>query len=277
MTQLSAFRDDRNGATALADPSHPPSDQFDVLADLRKELEQLSATNREILGELRSHSHLEINLDAVAAPPPPAPERKSPPPAFDVVIHARENADLRRRIAELERAARSAPAGDDSWVERQREYEALLDEKSDVIRTLHMKIQQLEENVAMSMPAVDSQAVHDDVVERMRLELDEQRRQVEQDEENLMRQMRDMEVSLAKDRADLARQRAEIQRAQADFHRELEMASRDPQLHDRLMSLQRRSQENMGRKGSDPILPRPATMPAEPAKKQSGLFRRLFH
>ena len=56
--------------------------------------------------------------------------------------------------------------------------------------------------------------------------------------------MSNLEMALAKDRAELARQRTELQRQQADFAREIETASRDPQLHERLASLHRRQQDN---------------------------------
>ena len=56
-----------------------------------------------------------------------------------------ENAELRARLEELEQALQTPESSEETWAERQKEYEALLEEKSEVIRSLHMKIQELQE------------------------------------------------------------------------------------------------------------------------------------
>src|SRR5581483_2217525 len=63
----------------------------------------------------------------------------------------RENADLRVLVEELERRAQDGGTEgghDPGWEERQREFESLLEEKSEVIRTLHQKIQELQSRPA---------------------------------------------------------------------------------------------------------------------------------
>ena len=64
-------------STALLEPGNgsvlsssvlSSSDEFDLFADLRKELEELSAANREILDELRSDPN--VNLDGPRAEAP---------------------------------------------------------------------------------------------------------------------------------------------------------------------------------------------------------------
>ncbi|MCI0685133.1 MAG: hypothetical protein L0Y71_23795 [Gemmataceae bacterium] len=236
------------------DPSDP---HLDLLAEFRSELQEISATQRALIDELGSDGV--INLDAE-----------------DELRRLRqENNELRTRVAHLERVARAGASGDDLWAERQSEYEKLLDEKSEVIRTLHLQVQELRAaGPAASAPTPE---VRDASIERQRLELEEQRRQLQGDEASMMEQMRGMELALAKDRAELARQRTELQRHQTDFAREIEMAGRDPQLRERLAGLQRRQLDNTVRKPIEAAAPQPAP-PAAPATKGtgSGIIRRLF-
>jgi chromosome segregation ATPase len=181
-----------------------------------------------------------------------------------------ENAELKARVAELEQGL--APReSEEGWTERQREYEALLEEKSEVIRTLHLKIQELQELQESARRAPDEPLPPEEVLYQLKKELDEQRRQLQEDEESVMAQMRQMELSLSRDRAELARQRQEVQRIQADLNRELEQASRDPELRERLNSL-RRPHEPAKR---EPAVNGPAE-PARVAKQSSGIFKRLF-
>ena len=136
-------------------------------------------------------------------------------------------------------------------------------------------VQQLERRLhaAPAAPCVhDAAVIDDDALPGLKIELEAQQRQLAEDEANLMQQMRTMEMSLAKDRAELARQRTELQRQQADFAREVDMASRDPDLRERLASLRPRQQESPARKPAEQDA---ATLPT-PAFKNSGLIRRLF-
>ena len=83
----------------------------------------------------------------------------------------------------------------------------------------------------------------------------------------MMTQMRQMEMTMAKERAGLARQQQEVQRLQADLAREIENSSRDPELRERLHSL-RRTQESK---------PEAAVKTAQPnGQANSGFFRRIF-
>jgi len=95
-------------------------------------------------------------------------------------------------------------------------------------------------------------------------DVEAQRQQLEEDEAALMHQMREMEMALARDRAELARQRTELQRQQADFAREIEIASRDPELRERLAILRPGQHENLRRDNQSV------------ENKGSGLIRRLF-
>jgi hypothetical protein len=57
----------------------------------------------------------------------------------------RENLDLRRSSAELQEMVEELRQLEESWGRQQREYEGLLEEKSEVIRTLHQKLQEMQE------------------------------------------------------------------------------------------------------------------------------------
>jgi hypothetical protein len=173
----------------------------------------------------------------------------------------KENAELKARIEEIEQAG----------LESQREYENLLEEKSEVIRGLHQKIQELQNGGAKtSVPA------HEEELLSIQQELEAERQRLQQDEESLMVQMRGMELSMARERAELARQRTEVQRLQAEINRGVELATRDGNLRERLGALQRRQAESPHRA---PAAGNPGTSDATPMPKKannSGLFGRLF-
>jgi DNA repair exonuclease SbcCD ATPase subunit len=185
--------------------------------------------------------------------------------AAELEILRSENAELRAKFDEIEQA----------WNERQREYESLLEEKSEVIRALHLKIQQWQEAAsgggapgaegAPQAGPVNNAEEHQKLLQLKR-ELDAQRHQLAEDEEALMVQMREMEMSMSRERAELARQRNELARIQSDLNRELEMASRDGGLRDRLAALQRRQEEAASVSNQTPTA----------KKTSSGLLRRIF-
>src|SRR5262249_55155287 len=58
-----------------------------------------------------------------------------------------ENAELRRTTAEFQQTLEELKQLEDSWAQQQKEYEGLLEEKSEVIRTLHQKLQEMQETV----------------------------------------------------------------------------------------------------------------------------------
>lgn len=196
---------------------------------------------------------------------------------------AAENQELRSIIAELRQLLdeQSSQGGQDSSEEKEREYEALLEEKTDTIRNLHVRMQELERLATEpsgggggagggagaetgAQPDNDEMLALSDELERERCQLEQERRQLEadrrqlrEDEEAMMRQMREMELQMAKERAELARQRNELQRLHSEIRHELELAQRDAAVNERLRLLQRRHQEVAGEE--DP-----------PKKKSSG-------
>ncbi|MFO0865384.1 MAG: hypothetical protein U0744_12165 [Gemmataceae bacterium] len=242
---------------------------------LREELDRLSAANQEILKEYGSNPEMEL------------------PSVHDdeISILRQENARLRRRIEELQtQPASIAPQrllpsnADEAWEERQREYEALLEEKSEAIRHLHLQVQELQQ-----VETIDREEL-----QRMKDQLDADRVRLQEDEQSLMEQARNLEMSMARDRADLARQRSELQRLQQDWNRELELAMRDDGLRERLAHLQRRHEPSAARPGTMSSIPggaRPGTMsnlqrpgtspvlgdkPCENSPEKSGFLRRIF-
>lgn len=235
----------------------PPldDDQAFEFNDFEAELQKLAAANQELLA---GYAHAEEAVPELAAETLPLDE-------VDEREHLRdENRLLRARVAELE--AMTFGQADELWQERQREYEMLLEEKSEVIRTLHQRIHELQEAGAHPESAPTSSAApvgQAEEILRLKRELEEQRKQLEQDEEDMMTQLRQMEMTMAKERAEMARQRQEILRLQAELAREQEQASRDSGLRDKLHSLRRGD----GKSEDDP---------AKKEQKSSGFFRRIF-
>jgi hypothetical protein len=164
----------------------------------------------------------------------------------------RANAALRACLKETQLAS----------LRSQQENETLLAEKSNVIRALHQRIHDLPKTGSKQTGTVQEAAL----VEQ-RGQLDEDRRRVKEDEDSLLGQMRDMEVSISRERADLSRRRGELERLLAELQRNREMTTRDPDLHARLASLRH------PQRGADAP---PSEHTPLPAKADSSLFRRLF-
>jgi len=172
-----------------------------------------------------------------------------------------EGDQLRNTLEELrqqlEQVGGDAQPG---WGEREREYEDMLEQKSETIRELNARLQELSQEdgdggakaAASAVPANVNQeelATLSDEIERERCQLEQERRrseddrrQLREDEDSMIRQMREMELQMARERAELARQRNELQRLHSEIRHELELAQRDAAVNERLRLLQRRSQ-----------------------------------
>lgn len=210
-----------------------------------------------------------------------------------------ENAELRSIIMELQQEMESLNAKiEQDWAERQKEYETLLDEKNDTIRTLHMKTQELQDQIRPPTPKEEELITMSEELERERCQLlqerkqvDEDMRQLKEDSEIMNKEMRQMEVQMARERADLARQRNEMQRLSEEIRQELERIERDRGLTDRLGQLRQRHSDVLKGKNAGPG-GTPGTPPArtqlaidldaevareDPTKKKdSGMLRRFF-
>jgi len=270
--QLSNSELHRNGAPSAPPPRRTGSQAealraagLEALPDdegLQHELGRLAEENRKVRAEL------EGQLDATAATAN----------AEELTRLRAENEHLARRVTELERLTEDAQKSKAEWEARQREYDGLLEEKSEVIRDLHRRLHEQPERAPGNIP-------REEELIALSEELERERKQLKDDEESLMEQMRQMEVQMSRERAELARQRNELQRLQNDVRHELELAARDATLRDRLAPLQRRHQDMMNRTGGprgqdaaarEPAAAASAAPGAGPGKKESGLFRRIF-
>jgi myosin heavy subunit len=223
------------------------------------------------------------------------------PPAAELQA---ENNELRSIIAELQQELESASGKTaNSFAEKQKEYESLLDEKTELIRELHVKLQELEDEhkklkeatAKPPTPKEEELMAMSEELERERCQfqqerrqLDEELRQFRQDSEAMNQEMRQMEVQMARERADLARQRTELQRISEEIHHELERIERDRGLSERLEQLRQRHLDTVKGRGGLPPIGAPGTPAAEPEandagpgadpsqRKDSGLLRRFF-
>jgi chromosome segregation ATPase len=199
--------------------------------------------------------------------PPPdddlPPSREAPRPKNNSELQRLEgeNEQLRGQITELrQKLDEAAEKGQGSFEERERSYESMLEDKSEEIRGLYIRIQELKEAIGSKGGGgpvrdeaadedADLQAMAEDLErERMQLEeerqrLEEETRQIREDEEELMHRMREMELQTAKGRADLARQHNELHQLHNEVRRELEQAQQMGANTERVRSIQKAHQE----------------------------------
>jgi peptidoglycan hydrolase CwlO-like protein len=178
-----------------------------------------------------------------------------------------ENEELRAMIAELrQQASESANPSQGSWEEREREYETILEEKSEEIRLLYMQIQERERKAEEEAPPRSSRSAgsgdselnnlaEELTADKSRLEeereqLRAEREQLRQDEEDMERRMQEMELQTAKSRADLVKQRNELHRLYNEVRAELEQAKQNGAVSDRVETLEREAQALSSRAGS---------------------------
>ena len=201
-----------------------------------------------------------------------------------------ENTQLRALCLELEQALHeatqhAAEGGDEEHV---KEYEALLDEKTETIRQLHEQLQEAQavaagldaQSGARSPGATAGPAPREDELLTLSEDLERERRQLQEDEQALMQQMREMEVSMARERAEMARQRNDMQRLQSEVRHEIERLERSGSLQSKIDGLKSKLTDAMTRRGSSPAAAakqQPAAPTPPPAAgKREGLLGRLF-
>jgi hypothetical protein len=277
-------------------------------------LDQTSAEeNEEIMRRMRSQQGVEQRVSRGDESSKASVKHSlDPEPSGDAEMLREENQQLKDMVAELKQALEESSAkgkGDGSPDDMKAEYEMMLDEKTDTIRQLHVRMQDLEKQLAEAgdggggggkssgkggdePPANQEELLAlSDELERERCQLEQERqavdadrRQLREDEDSMMRQMREMELQMAKERAELARQRNELQRLHSEIRHELELAQRDAAVNERLRLLQRRHNEvaSGGSGGGEEEPPKksgqaPAKQP--PPKKDSGsksIMKRFF-
>jgi hypothetical protein len=188
----------------------------------------------------------------------------------------RQNAELRQKLEQMEELLENSNRTVGLLEEHQKDHGRMLEEKSEVIRDLYQKIQDLQNRPPVELP-------QEEELLALSEELEHERKQLKDDEDSLMVQMREMEVQMARERAELGRQRNELQQLHNEIRHELERASREAELRARMLPFQRRHQELSTRKGAEPIRFREEAAQQElevgqepKAKKDSGILRRLF-
>jgi len=207
-----------------------------------------------------------------------------------------ENEQLKSIVLELEQELEASKGkGEQDWGQRQKEYEGLLDEKTELIRNLHLKMQELQQQQRPPTPKEDELIAMSEELERERCQLqqerrqlDEELRQLKEDSEIMTQEMRQMEVQMARERADLARQRMEIQRLNDEIRHELDRVEKDRGLSDRLVQLRQRHMDAVRGKSAIPPSPAAAAPPRQPSpqtpadggetesKDNTGILRRFF-
>jgi DNA repair exonuclease SbcCD ATPase subunit len=243
-------------------------------------------------------NHLADNGTRAGLGGKPRPEA-GPDELHELDMLRSENAQLRSLCVELEQALQEATssqqAGGEFGEDRAREYEVLLEEKSEMIRELHQQLQEAQGIVAelegqlASAPAArapSGPAPREEELLALSEELERERRQLQEDEQSLMEQMREMEVSMARERAEMARQRNDLLRVQAEVRHELERLERNGALQNKIDSLKTKLQDANTRRGLSPgqssgsinLPPPPQTPQAPPPPGRSGgnVLGRLF-
>jgi chromosome segregation ATPase len=169
-----------------------------------------------------------------------------------------------------------------------REYDAVLEEKNEMIGRLHQQVQELQAAVesakASAPPAVPTaaelQGKLPSEAELLALseQLERERKQLQEDEQTLMDQMREMEVSMARERAELARQRNDMQRLQNEVRHELERLERDGGIQSKIEELRNKLQDVTARRGAPPASGNKSgsTSPSASPSRKEGLMGRLF-
>jgi len=244
----------------------------------------------------RSPSGAVVQEVVSAAANPNGPQAHAQPGAAarnEELIRA-ENEQLRALCAELEQALQeAAQQSDPNYEDRIREFEALLDEKTETIRELHQQLQNAQGTIAEleanreAKPHADGPAPREEELLNLSEELERERRQLQEDEQALMEQMREMEMTMARERAEMARQRNDLQRIQGEVRHELERLERNGALQSKIEGLKSRLHDATTRRGmaaspsgthrSQPKVATPPELPPEEPKKEGGsLFGRLF-
>ena len=139
-----------------------------------------------------------------------------------------ENEELRALAADLRKQVDEAVGQtQDAFAKREEEFEAQLEEKSEELRTLFIRIQESERGQANAAAEHAASPAGRQDEERAAMWEDiqrehqawrknasapqEERRQLRDDEENMMQRMREMELQVSKSRTEMVRQRNELQ------------------------------------------------------------------
>jgi len=176
-----------------------------------------------------------------------------------------ENEELGTVVADVRKQVDEAVGQtQEAFAKREEEFEAQLEDKSEELRTLFIRIQETERGQAdaaaqhAASPAArqdeERAAMWEDIqrehqtLEEERQRLQEERRQLRDEEESMMQRMREMELQVSKSRTEMVRQRNELQQLHNEVRAELERAQQTGGSMERLRSLRQQHQEVTSRR-----------------------------
>lgn len=169
-----------------------------------------------------------------------------------------ENQTLRNTIDGLRRQLDAASSADQHpFDRREREFEDMLDAKSDTIRSLHAKLRGLESAATAARKELappgqndfdrdvlgDELAEECTLLEAQRTQLEDERHHLREEEEQLMGRMKDMEKQMSKERADMVRQRNELNELHRAVLGDMQLAQQQGVVTNRVGSWQQQLHE----------------------------------
>jgi hypothetical protein len=181
------------------------------------------------LFRMRLNQMEELSNLATTPPPPPLKPAEVVSTA-DVDLRRQyeevrnENLQLRQSVEQARGRLASLEKEAELWRAREQEYENMLEEKSELIRQLHVKLNEI--------PKRNSDLPSEEELVALHQELQRERQEFEQERSDMENQFKQMEISLAKERADIARQRSEANRLQSEIKRQIEMLEREAKTKD---------------------------------------------
>jgi chromosome segregation ATPase len=160
----------------------------------------------------------------------------------------------RTRILQFEKDA-------ELWQTREKEYEMMLEEKSELIRQLHQQ--------ARTAPVAKGDGPSEEELIALHQELQRERQLLEEDRVALEEQFRQTELQMAKERAEIFKVRNEAQRMQNEIKRQVEILEREAKVRGEMgafMKLREELQSKENRApGSKPTIDQAPAVPDMPA------------
>jgi chromosome segregation ATPase len=208
--------------------------------DLARQVEELEALNVELKADAtRSKQALEKALSATTnAAGPRAGAADADADRYRLMLDK-----ARERLSQAEKELDMARA-------REQDYENLLEEKSEQIRKLHLKVTEAPSHAAGHGTPSEEE------LRQLFAELQRERQILEDDKAVMEEQYKMMELGMSRERAELARQRAEVKRLQAELEHLKNTIARGDQT-----ALNQLREEFQGKKASGTNLQRPTPPP----------------
>lgn len=132
----------------------------------------------------------------------------------------KENERLRQNLEQARQRVLQFEKDAEQWRAREKEYELMLEEKSELIRQLHQ-----EARAQQAAPRPDGPS--EDELVALHQELQRERQMLEEDRAALEEQFRLSELQMSKERADIAKLKSEANRMQNEVKRQMEILERE--------------------------------------------------